>query len=61
MEEKIKRSLFILEGLDIGRKGELKFLVISTKQVFIFNMEYFGNNAFKWEVLGKLIFILLSG
>ena len=54
-----KGSLFSLEGLDIGRKGELKFLVISTeKEVFIFDIEYFGVNAFKWglySVLGKMI------
>ena len=56
-----KCSLFSLEGLNIGRKGELKFLVISTDtEVFIFDIEYFGVNAFKWglySVLGKLIFI----
>ena len=60
-----KSSLFSLEGSEIGRKGELKFLVISTEtEVFIFDMEYFGVNAFKWglySVLGKLIFILLYG
>ena len=60
-----KKVLFSLEGSEIGRKGELKFLVISTEtEVFIFDMEYFGVNAFKWglySVLGKMIFILLSG
>ena len=52
-------SHFSLEGVDLGRKGELKFLVISTETVvYVFDMEYFGVNAFKWglySVLGELI------
>lgn len=52
-------SLFSLEGWNLGRKGELKFLVISTEtEVFIFDMAYFGVNAFKWglySVLGELV------
>ena len=45
-----KCSIFSLEGLNIGRKGELKFLVISTDtEVFIFDIEYFGVNAFKMK------------
>ena len=36
--------------MNIGRKGELKFLVISTDtEVFIFDIEYFGVNAFKMK------------
>ena len=52
-------SLYSIEGMDLGRKGELKFLVISTKSVvYVFDMEYFGVNAFKWglySVLGELL------
>ena len=52
-------SLFSIEGMDLGRKGELKFLVISTEsEVYVLDMEYFGVNAFKWglySVLGELI------
>ena len=59
-----KCSFFSLEGLNIGRKGELKFLVISTDtEVFIFDIEYFGVNAFKWglySVLDNLIFTLIT-
>ena len=44
-------------GADLGRKRELKFLVISTEsEVYVFNMEYFGVSAFKrglYSVLGN--------
>ena len=52
-------SHFSLEGWNLGRKGELKFLVISSEtEVFVFDLAYFGVNAFKWgmySVLGELI------
>ena len=64
-------SVFLLDNLSSEvsvrdwKEEDLKFLVISTEtEVFIFDMEYFGVNAFKWglySVLGKMIFILLSG
>ena len=45
--------------MNLGRLGELRFLVISTEtEVYVFDMNYFGVNAFKWglySVLGELI------
>ena len=50
--------------MDLGRKGQLKFLVIATETVvFVFDMEYFGVNAFKWglySVLGELMHLFLD-
>ena len=47
------------EGVNIGRKGHLKLLVILTMtDVYIFDMDYFGINGFRWglaSVLGELI------
>ena len=54
-------SLSSFEGVDIGRKGHLKLLVISTlTDIYIFDMDYFGINGFRWglaSVLGELILL----
>ena len=43
------------EGVNIGRKGHLKLLVISTfNDVYMFDMDYFGINGFRWGLASVL-------
>lgn len=50
-----------MEGAEDGRFGKLLYLSLSTrKDVFIFDMSYFGVDGFRWglsSVLGMLLLV----